>query len=82
MCNGKPPLLNQSNSPEAVQERIVARIEQSISKIDSGQPFDWNNLDYFEWRLIEIYRQSEIEMDRKHKSRVAVLFESLKQQSR
>lgn len=82
MCNGKPPRLNQSNSPETVQERIVARIEQSISKINSGQPFDWNDIDYFEWRLIEIYRNCELEFQRLHKQKITQIFEALMRQSK
>lgn len=79
-CNGKFPLLNQSNSPEAIQLRIIAHVERIISKENAGQ-IDMNELDYFDWRLVEIYRDEERNQERIFKARTNAIFEVLVAQS-
>lgn len=75
-CNGTPPLPDQQNSPEAVQQRIVARIENLIQKENAGN-LDKNLLDYFEWRLMEIYREAEAHHERIYKIKTNLLFEAM-----
>lgn len=78
-CKGKPPLLNQSNSPEELQKRVVIRIEDLISMENAGH-LDKSQLDYFEWRLMEIWRNSEVQFERLHKAKITAMFEAMAKQ--
>lgn len=79
-CQGKPPLQNNSNSPEAVQLRIVGRIERLVIQINSGQPFDWNAIDYLDWKLIEVWKNEESKQELTFKQKLAAVFEALTKQ--
>ncbi|MBS1793350.1 MAG: hypothetical protein JSS81_05820 [Acidobacteria bacterium] len=72
--------MNQSNSPESVNARVVARIEAIIRRLKAGQPFDWNDCEFWEWRLIEIWRDQEQIQERIHKQKISVLLEVLMKQ--
>ncbi len=78
-CKGKPPLLNQSSSPEAVKQRIIGRIE-SLVRLDNAGHLDKENLEYFEWQLIEVWRDAELQHDRLFKIYTKSLFEALSKQ--
>lgn len=80
-CKGKPPLLTQSNSPEAVQLRVVGRIESIVRRLNSGQPVDWDHYEYWEWQLVEIWRDAEQAHDRNFKLYTKALFEALTKSS-
>lgn len=79
-CKGKPPLLNQSSSPEAVKQRIIGRIESLVCQENAGH-LDKEYLDYFEWKLIEVWRDAELRHDRLFKIHTKLIFEALTRQS-
>lgn len=78
-CKGKPPLLDKSNSPESVKKRIVAQIENIVRKQDA-QTLDLNQHEYFEWRLLEIWREAESQKERNFRIKTDQIFEALTRQ--
>lgn len=78
-CKGKPPLLNGSNSPEEVKKRVIARIENIVNQQNAGT-LDLHNLDFFEWKLLEIWRNEEIAQQRQLQIYPRLIFESLSRQ--
>lgn len=79
-CKGKPPLLDGRNSPEAVQERVVAHIESIVRKLNAGT-LDLHQLDYFDWLLLEIYRDEERNQESIFKAKLAAAFEAMSKQA-
>lgn len=75
-CKGKPPLLNQSNSPEEIKKRVIFRIESLINQENAGH-LDKSYLEFWEWRLIEVWREKEIDYERIHKAKIAAIFEAM-----
>lgn len=78
-CGGKPPLLTQSNSPEAIQERIVFQIENIVRQQNAGT-LDLHSLNYFEWKLLEIWREAEADQERRFRAEMHSIFKTLVQQ--
>jgi hypothetical protein len=69
-CDGNPP---KGESPSA-ENAIVRRIEELIQKENAGH-LDKNLLEYYEWRLMEIWREAEAQQERNYKAHVKTIFE-------
>lgn len=75
-CNGVPPILNQSNSPESIKKKIVARIENFVRQ-DNAKTLNLNLLDYLDWKLIEIWRDEEVHHERLFKIHSKIIYQAL-----